>query len=395
MFAIIKGLLFFSVLSYKANGWEEIQYDKDGDLSLGEFILKYGSVPISTHELTLSDGYIIEVYRLESEDADTKKPFLLMHGLSGCSDSFFVDKKKSLPFFLMKQGYDVWLINNRGTIHSRRHTRLNSRTDKEYWQFSWQEIGLMDMPATIDLILANNKHEKVALLGHSEGSFEIFVGLSELPEYNKKIAISFHFGGAAYHSGCVPKMLNAGCRMRNLIQELLDRMGIAQLIPSNGIRETLISLCRLDTFSETCRQFMFDLLVVTNDSFSDFKDVSFIFTKWICGGSVREFLHFSQTGQSGIFARYDYGPRKNRKIYNSTLPPRFHLERVTSPTAIFCGMEDLFCRKENIDKARSEIPNVVFAKLIPHFGHVDFLLDRALQHHIYKDMIKLLRKYFK
>lgn len=77
---------------------------------------------------------------------------------------------------------------------------------------------MIDMPATIDLILSHNKHDKVALIGHSEGSFEIFVGLSELPEYNKKVAISFHFGGAAYHSGCKPEMMQVGCTMRNFIQ---------------------------------------------------------------------------------------------------------------------------------------------------------------------------------
>ncbi|XP_045465527.1 lipase 3-like isoform X2 [Harmonia axyridis] len=259
----------------------------------------------------------------------------------------------------------------------------------------WEEIGMIDMPAAIDLILANNKHDKVALLGHSEGSFEIFAGLSDVPSYNEKVAISFHFGGAAYHSTCEPKLLKIGCRMNGAIHKFLQRIGIMQLVPVADLRDMIVTLCRLNTFSDSCRDIAFEALVVTGDLFDDFKDISYVFSKWLCGGGVQEFIHFFQTGQSGTFSRFDYGPSENMKIYNTTIPPRFHLERITSPTAIFCGELDLYCKGKDIEKVKSEIPNIVFSKAIQNFGHVDFLLDKQLKRHIYDDMLRLLNEYFK
>lgn len=100
-----------------------------------DLMQKYGSVGLKTYELTLPDGYIISVYRIDRIGADEMKPILLLHGLSACGDTFFLDKKKALPFYLSKMGYDIWLINNRGTLNSRRHKSLNSTRDKEYWQF--------------------------------------------------------------------------------------------------------------------------------------------------------------------------------------------------------------------------------------------------------------------
>ncbi len=68
-----------------------------------------------------------------------------MHGLLDCSDTFIInDEDKSLAFVLANKGYDVWLGNNRGTKHSRDHTTF-TRKDKEYWEFTFEEMGIYDL----------------------------------------------------------------------------------------------------------------------------------------------------------------------------------------------------------------------------------------------------------
>jgi len=50
----------------------------------------------------------------------------------------------SIAFALADAGFDVWLNNNRGTTYSLNHIILNSNKDKEYWDYSFQEMGKYD-----------------------------------------------------------------------------------------------------------------------------------------------------------------------------------------------------------------------------------------------------------
>lgn len=41
----------------------------------------------------------------------------------------------------MVLGFDVWLGNARGNTHSRKHETLNPDRHRDFWDFSWHEIG--------------------------------------------------------------------------------------------------------------------------------------------------------------------------------------------------------------------------------------------------------------
>jgi lysosomal acid lipase/cholesteryl ester hydrolase len=53
---------------------------------------------------------------------------------------------------LIRAGYDVWLGNQRGTKYSSQHTTLNPKKDKQYWEFSFTEMGQYDAPAQVDYV---------------------------------------------------------------------------------------------------------------------------------------------------------------------------------------------------------------------------------------------------
>lgn len=111
-----------------------------------------------------------------------------MHGLMGMSGNFVSNGKQSLGYFLANHGYDVWLGNARGTRYSRKHTTLTTK-DKKYWNFSWNEIGIYDLPACIDYILETTNQKQLNYIGHSQGTTAFFVLMSEKPEYNYKILL--------------------------------------------------------------------------------------------------------------------------------------------------------------------------------------------------------------
>lgn len=92
-------------------------------------------------------------------------------------------------------GYDVWMGNARGNRYSRSHLTLNPdgkrKERKKFWQFSWHEIGNVDVPEMIDFVLSTTGYEKLHYIGHSQGTTSFFVMASERPEYNAKI-LSMH-----------------------------------------------------------------------------------------------------------------------------------------------------------------------------------------------------------
>lgn len=79
--------------------------------------------------------------------------------------------------------------NTRGNTYSRNHTTLNPDKDKKFWEFSWHEIGAIDLPQVIDYVLEQTGAQSLYYCGHSQGTTVFYVMTSEKPEYNKKIKV--------------------------------------------------------------------------------------------------------------------------------------------------------------------------------------------------------------
>lgn len=185
-------------------------------------LLKKYKYPAEEHQVTTEDNYVLKVHRIARPGA---KPVLLMHGLLDSSSTWIMMGPHSgLGYFLYEAGYDVWMGNARGTRYSKGHAKLNANTDKAYWSFSWHEIGLYDLPAMIDAVLAKTGYSKLSYFGHSQGSTSFFVMASSRPEYNAKVHVMSALAPVAYMGHMKVPLLSLARSTLNMLPDQIEML---------------------------------------------------------------------------------------------------------------------------------------------------------------------------
>lgn len=102
---------------------------------------------------------------------------------------------------LADAGFDVWLGNARGNRLSRHHVSLDPSGDSEkmdFFDFSWEEIGMNDLATAIDYVLETTGQKKLHYVGHSQGGTVFLVLASMKPEYNEKFTSVHLLAGVGY-----------------------------------------------------------------------------------------------------------------------------------------------------------------------------------------------------
>lgn len=107
--------------------------------------------------------------------------------------------------------------NARGNIYSRNHKVLDPN-ENSFWDFSWHEIGVIDVPAMIDYALAYTGQKKLFHVGHSQGTTTFYVMCSEKPEYNHKIKAQFSLAPIAYMRHTYNPFLKIIARFTELLE---------------------------------------------------------------------------------------------------------------------------------------------------------------------------------
>ena len=144
------------------------------------------------HYTTTEDGYKLKIYRIPGNkdyknDRNKLPPVLLQHGIFDSSDGWVCNgEDHSIAFVLAKNNFDVWLSNSRGNKYCKEHEKYNPQSF-EFWQFSFNEMGIYDIPAVIDYIKTVNKsNEKIIYFFFFFLTTLMFSGLAEKYEFYKE-----------------------------------------------------------------------------------------------------------------------------------------------------------------------------------------------------------------
>ncbi|KAI8442391.1 hypothetical protein MSG28_005909 [Choristoneura fumiferana] len=375
---------------------------EDASLDVPELVRKY-NYPLEVHTLTTTDGYILGFHRIphgrdQNNDPNVKRPIVfLMHGLlSSSADWVLMGPGCAFGYILAEAGYDVWMGNARGNYYSRTHVRLRPDAifNTDYWDFSWDEIGNIDVPAMIDYALQLTGNDRLHYIGHSQGTTTFFVMNSLRPEYNQKIISMHALAPSAYFANSQNLLLKAIAQFTNPLDSMARLIGLGEFMPNSQIMSWAgQSLCMDEVvFQPICSNILF----LIGGWHEDQHNATMIPVKLghtPAGAAVRQLVHYGQSVKDKEFSRFDHGTLKNRRVYGSYRAPRYNLGAITTPVFLHYSPQDPLANVNDVDRLFRELGRPVGKFRIPHdsFGHLDFIWGVDAKVLVYDRVINLLK----
>ncbi|XP_044268490.1 lipase member K-like isoform X2 [Tribolium madens] len=327
---------------------------------------------------------------------EERQPILLHPGLSGSPNTFLYIGNRSIVFFLVNNGYDVWLPHRRGSAYGKGHIKYK-RSDPAFWDYSYHECGYYDIKAEIDFIRTKNPR-KVILFGYSMGTTETYVYAILRKEHAKK-----HISGIV--SAGVTAYLEHPNRFYVQISLAAPYMGNSlRFRKIHGLYDSWETNKREEemTFAKIvgAKKSLMALFGYNPDQV-DPADLPVYIADHPTSTSIKCFIHFAQNINSKKFQLYDYGLLKNVFLYNSTLPPLYNVSDIDVPMYLFYGESDTLNPKEDIFKFYNDLK--VRKKGLIHisedkrvkFNHADFVLGKDADKVFYGVLLKILRENLK
>ncbi|EFN81912.1 Lipase 3 [Harpegnathos saltator] len=301
--------------------------------------------PAEEHNVITEDGYNLKIHRIPdsplSNNKKNKKVVFLQHGIISSSDSWVLfGPGKDLVFLLADQGYDVWLGNVRGSTYSRSHVKMSPR-NKDFWQFSYHEVGTIDLPNMIDYVLTYTGQGTLSYIGHSMGTTVLFVLLSTRPEYNAKISLGICLAPIAFWNE-VPPVINTFIAQIPILMEFFDKNEVYEVTPleSRSIATRKLLCAEYAKTQAFCIAILFmlagsDPLQINTTALPE------ILTYYPTSTSVLTIYHFYQNIVTRDFRSYDY----KYSIYGHLTSKRYELEKITTPLALIYGTNDVLATR--------------------------------------------------
>ncbi|KAJ9580151.1 hypothetical protein L9F63_004168, partial [Diploptera punctata] len=363
---------------------------EDAVLKAPDLIKKYG-YPVEKHEVETQDGYLLTLHRIPPLDY-VKPPVLLLHGLmSDSADFIIIGPRNAIGYLLSDAGYDVWLGNSRGNTYSRNH-KYYIPESREFWEFSWHEVGVYDLPAMIDYILNVTSWRNLYYIGYSQGTTAFYVMASELPQYNKKVRLKINLAPVVFMSNIRSPVLKLFSPFSFYLKDLWSLLGGFELRSQSYLMSEILRIfCRDGVITQPlCYTIRF---LITGYSYDQLNTTALpvIMSHTPAGASTLQCLHYAQLVYTGRFCQFDHG-WKNYWIYQQYTPPDYNLENVTTPVVLMYSTNDWLSDVKDVDKLEEILPNVVLKYEIPNpmFSHPDYTYGKDVRSLVYEKILELL-----
>ncbi|KAK8733259.1 hypothetical protein OTU49_006552, partial [Cherax quadricarinatus] len=355
--------------------------------------------PVEIHHVTTEDGYILELHRIpygaEDQPSEGRPVAYLEHCLL-CSSSDYImnDPDKALAYILADSGYDVWLSNMRGNTYSRNHIELLPE-DLAFWQFSWDEMGYYDVPASIDYVLGQTGAQDLYYIGWSMGTTVFWAMMSERPEYNQKVRAMAAMAPVAYTDQAQGPLIELAPYSGDL-DTVFSLLGVGELLPGSDLMDYIAeNFCDMEAnTAEICYNFLFLICGPDSDEIPE-EYLPLILSHMPAGTSVHTVNHYAQLILAGVFQKYDYGPINNLIHYGQETPPLYDLSHVSAPVGLFWGNTDWLADPTDVARLAAELPNLAlnFQVNKTEFNHLDFGWGIDADKYVYQYILDFFSQY--
>lgn len=196
--------------------------DMEHDILIPSLSFYFNKLNIIVEEFKIMtpDGFPLALWHLKDTNPHShskhNKPMLFIHGLLQSSASFASSGDQSLAYYFNNQGYDIWLGNNRIGFNM---DPIRNKNDKNYWNWDMNEMYKIDLPTLINFVQEKTHFQKVNLVGHSQGTTEIFLSLiNNIDNINSKIDKFIALSPACYPG----TLLTEESRLLRMISKTID-----------------------------------------------------------------------------------------------------------------------------------------------------------------------------
>lgn len=359
---------------FKHHAWEEgeAKYQTTERNSTAAYQLTVAEVAqwhgynIETHIVKSMDGYFLTTHRLTGVSHLRNRTVLLHHGLLGSSMDWILLEPGEcmLPFTLAEAGYDVWFMNARGNVYSRGHATM-ALSMPQFWDFSFEEMGLMDIPAVIDYIRGQSD-VPIDFVAHSMGSTAFLVYLSSLSEYKKYLRTGVLIAPLAFMNNVTGPLLS--------LPEDTFKPRRSEFLPHQKVpRKLANTYCKGPI--RLCRNPLFFLSgVPTKSNFA-----TRVRNHMPAGGSVKTILHYMQLVKTEMFNGY-----KNQNQYN--------LSSIDVPLALISSNNDEVAKVKNIQRIYGLIKYPIAHYIIrnKNVTHTDLLWGKTASCVVFRKTLEYL-----
>ncbi|XP_043707391.1 triacylglycerol lipase 2-like isoform X2 [Telopea speciosissima] len=349
------------------------------------------------------DGYVLNMQRIPSGESSSssgdddvkvnKQPVLLQHGVLVDGMSWLLNSpQQSLPFILADSGFDVWIAHTRGTRFSRQHANLDA-SQREYWNWSWDELVDYDLPATFNFVY-HQTGQKLHYVGHSLGTLIALASFSE-GKLVDKLRSAALLSPIAYLShmttgiGILAAKAFAG--------EFTTLMGVAEFNPKGeAVTQFLHSLCKNPGID------CYDLMtsITGKNCCLNASTVDLFLKNEPQSTSTKNMVHLAQTVRDGILSKFNYGIQvMNVEHYGQGKPPIYNLANIpkTLPLFLSYGGRDALSDVKDVemllDKLKFHQGEDLTTLFINDYAHADFIMGVNAKEMIYNALISFFGRH--
>jgi pimeloyl-ACP methyl ester carboxylesterase len=337
------------------------------------------------YPVTTSDGYILPIWHLNPKSPNGKVVFL-QHGLFDTAWCFFQLGDNSIPFLLLKEGFDIWLGNVRGNVFTSHVTKDKNKLNGDFYDYTIDDFVQIDLPTMINFIKSKIGNKKISYIGHSQGT-TMFVMLNmHNPSYAQKNFDKF------IALATVPNIAYthfAPIEILDKIAGILKAVNIFNTFNLSNTQRKLVSdFCK--TFPGICGKF-FDMgASITPTGRTDYTNIYNFMYYYPGGGGKPNLLQWSQIHKEKKLVYYNpnYDKEKTATPYDINNLKKWKINALITRTD-----DDTFSSYQDVTEFYNTVEKKSLIQILDlkNYGHLDVLASDSALEDIFYPIINFLK----